>query len=106
MVAGDGGNRMADQILDDEDRAALASEFDAFHRGMNAALRLLERETPLAVGSIEKLRTLIRSVESRGAAYHASMAEQHRSLAEYVIRPELKAEHLRRAEEHEREARR
>lgn len=45
-------------VLTDEDRAVLAQEFDAFRRGLAAGVRLLERETPLAVGSIAKLRTL------------------------------------------------
>lgn len=48
--------------LTDEDRAALSQEFDAFRRGLSAGIRLLERETPLAVGSIAKLRDLRESL--------------------------------------------
>jgi hypothetical protein len=45
--------------LTDEDRAALAQEFDAFRRGVAASKRALEQETPLAVGSIGVLDRLL-----------------------------------------------
>ena len=52
-------------ILNDTDRAVLAQEFDAFRRGLSAGIRLLERETPLAVGSIAKLRELRQGLEPK-----------------------------------------
>jgi hypothetical protein len=42
-----------------------ALEHSAYLRGMRATLRLLERETPLATGSIAKVRELIAAVEPR-----------------------------------------
>jgi len=43
----------------DEDRLALASEGVAFRRGIAAARRAVERDTPLAVGSLAAIDRLI-----------------------------------------------
>lgn len=47
------------KIVTDEDRAALRSEFAAFHRGLHAAARMLRIRTPLVVGSIAAVDELI-----------------------------------------------
>lgn len=40
-------------------KAMMAIKADAFHRGIRASIRALERETPLARGSIEVLKSLL-----------------------------------------------
>jgi hypothetical protein len=44
---------------EDAEREVRAVEFDAFHRGIQASIRALQRETPLAKGSITVLRDLL-----------------------------------------------
>lgn len=52
-------------IFSDADRAELAEDCAAFRRGVSASIRALQRQTPLAAGSIAVLQQLLDACSPR-----------------------------------------